>query len=989
MSAPACPLRAEVTRLRAPETSTEEDPSTSEETGNSRQTRPESIFIAPQDLKAVQNLHEASAHTSCLRTLQEQISNGVLNVTPREARAAKKADKLGCEHCLKAQGRNTPTTRKTSKTVLEPGEVMFLDANEGLPKSRHGNTIEYLIGDAATGQITPYHRKYKDADTIRGILQDRLRYIERVTGRKMKKIYLRCDRQTSQWAEEVMAWLSSQGIANELRQSPAPGGENHKANGHAEVAVRVSNNGWRANRSSSGLSDYWREEISNQFWLVKSNTARKKLGWKTPLEDLHGPDGRLRKLKFYPIGARCYGKILQGSKKGRGKYGKFEGVILGNCENMKTEGVKGGYWILRLDTGRMCARTLQPSDVFEDDRPLLNKPSSTSSNQGGVGSSPREAEEEKKSPMALRDRGGLQPLRFDQTDYDEKTIKAMVAQFEERDNLYTDMKLRALRAEVLPLPKTLSKSLKTEHKDIVQDSWDSELTDHLKRGSIIKRLLSEIPESAKFLPCDVLTQWKIDLDGFITRAKSRLIAKGYRQQAGVHFREDEVTAPVANEDTHRLVLLMALLHAEEVNLVDIRVAYLNAKLAPDEVMYIKPKPEWGFASDECLELRSCIPGLKQSGHKWHKLLTATLQKFGFKQSKVDPCLFLKQDGDGPIKGVATCHVDDLLMTGAKAVIDQLRKDLGAKFEIHDIGSAEEHLGVKIEYDAIKGELKLSQRQYAQELLEEWDMADCNPVVTPAGPERLTEDMCPKTEKEKAKMAGVREKLHSGIMKLRWLVQKTRYDLCYAVGELCRWTANPGERHLLAFKRVLRYLKGTLDMKLVYKRPEKKKNDEGESIIDDECVGHSDASWADNLDGTSTGGYVFTMCGGAICAKSKRQRLVATSTAEAELIQLNTTAKQGVWLRLLREQLGMDVSSPMVLMEDNAAAQRIAETGRRSQRSKHFRVREFWINEKVKDKTFIIKHCPTTEMVADIMTKPLSKVPFEKLRTMMGLVRDPV
>ena len=240
------------------------------------------------------------------------------------------------------------------------------------------------------------------------------------------------------------------------------------------------------------------------------------------------------------------------------------------------------------------------------------------------------------------------------------------------------------------------------------------------------------------------------------------------------------------------------------------------------------------------------------------------------------------------------------------------------------------------------------------------------------------------------MAGVREKLHSGIMKLRWLVQKTRYDLCYAVGELCRWTANPGERHLLAFKRVLRYLKGTLDMKLVYKRPEKKKNDEGESIIDDECVGHSDASWADNLDGTSTGGYVFTMCGGAICAKSKRQRLVATSTAEAELIQLNTTAKQGVWLRLLREQLGMDVSSPMVLMEDNAAAQRIAETGRRSQRSKHFRVREFWINnEKVKDKTFIIKHCPTTEMVADIMTKPLSKVPFEKLRTMMGLVRDPV
>jgi hypothetical protein len=64
------------------------------------------------------------------------------------------------------------------------------------------------------------------------------------------------------------------------------------------------------------------------------------------------------------------------------------------------------------------------------------------------------------------------------------------------------------------------------------------------------------------------------------------------------------------------------------------------------------------------------------------------------------------------------------------------------------------------------------------------------------------------------------------------------------------------------------------------------------------------------------------------------------------MQLNTTAKQGVWLRLLRKQLGMDTSSPMVLYEDNAAAQRIAETGKRSERSKHFHIREFWINEKV-------------------------------------------
>lgn len=955
-------------------------------TGNNMKTEPESIFISPTDLKVVQGLHAATAHTCSLRSMQEQVSVGVLNVSPKEARAIKKAHQLNCEHCLKAQGRNTPTSKKSSKTVREPGEVMFLDGNEGLPRSMQGNTIEYLVGDAATGQVEPYHRNSKDEDTILEIIQHRLRYIERVTGRKMKRIVVRCDWWSGQWSKKVTKWLASQGIAHEMRQAPAPGAENHKGNGAAEVAVRVSNNGWRANKSSSGLSDQYREYISNQHWLVKNNTAKKRLGWRTPQQEL--TNTLTKPMKFYSIGARCLARV--GTKTGKGNYGKFEALILGNCRGMQVEGMKGGFFVLNLETGKIMPRMIQPSDVFTDEFPMLDpKPRAGTRTQGGGGSSPRQEEEEQKTtPMTLRQRGGLPPLKFDQMDYDEKMLKAMVAKFEERDSFYTDMAIKALRAEVLPLPKNLSKSLKTEHKEVVLDSWMSELVDHLKRGSIVKRLLEDIPEGAKFLPCDVLTKWKTDLDGFITRAKSRLIAKGYRQEAGVHFRADEVSAPVANEDTHRLVLLMALLHAEQVNLVDIRVAYLNAKLEPDEIMYIKPRPEWGFASDECLELRRCIPGLKQSGHKWNKLLTATLKESGFKPSKVDPCLFVKQDGDGAIKGVATCHVDDLLMTGAKTVIDQLRKDLGDKFEIHDIGPAEEHLGVKIEYDHEKGELKLSQEQYAKELLEEWGMEDCNPAHTPASEIRLTEEMCPKTDKERAKMAGVREKLHSGIMKLRWLAQKTRYELCFAVGELCRYTANPGEKHLYAFKRVLRYLKGTLDMKLVYKRPKKKKNDVNESI-EDECMGYSDASWADNPNGESTGGYVFMMCGGAICAKSARQKLVATSTAESELIQLNNTAKQGVWLRLLREQLGMDNSKPMVLMEDNAAAQRIAETGRRSKRSKHFRVREFWIHEKVKDKTFVIRHCPTTEMVADLMTKPLPRATFEKLRTMMGIVQDPV
>ena len=70
-------------------------------------------------------------------------------------------------------------------------------------------------------------------------------------------------------------------------------------------------------------------------------------------------------------------------------------------------------------------------------------------------------------------------------------------------------------------------------------------------------------------------------------------------------------------------------------------------------------------------------------------------------------------------------------------------------KILDLGAAEEHLGVKIEYDAEKGELALSQPAYTQELLTEFKMENSKPVPTPASAVRLTADMCPKTDEEKA------------------------------------------------------------------------------------------------------------------------------------------------------------------------------------------------------------------------------------------------
>ena len=224
----------------------------------------------------------------------------------------------------------------------------------------------------------------------------------------------------------------------------------------------------------------------------------------------------------------------------------FDGVIVGNCLKMKH-----GYAILDLATGKVKDRPLEPANVFPEERPLLQPlPKIRPTRQGG--GDPVHVQPE---PMKLRERGGLRPLKFDEVDYDEaslKTLNVLLAKIENREltfDYHTRKVLRAVAPETLP--KYLADSLKTKYKEYVQFAWDSELKDHFKRGSVILKMKSELPKDAKVLSCQVLTQWKKDTDGFITRAKARLIAKGYRQQAGVHFNEDEVSSPVNCKPGHK------------------------------------------------------------------------------------------------------------------------------------------------------------------------------------------------------------------------------------------------------------------------------------------------------------------------------------------------------------------------------------------------------------------------------------------------------
>ena len=161
---------------------------------------------------------------------------------------------------------------------------------------------------------------------------------------------------------------------------------------------------------------------------------------------------------------------------------------------------------------------------------------------------------------------------------------------------------------------------------------------------------------------------------------------------------------------------------------------------------------------------------------------------------------------------------------------------------------------------------------------------------------------------------------------------SRPDIAFAVGSLARHSAKPGKSHWTAVKRVLRYLSGTINQGIIFRRSE------SASI-----VGYSDADWAgDRQDRKSTSGYLFQIAGGPISWRSKKQDTVALSTAEAEYVALSFASQETIWLRRLTSELNSPPDGPTTILEDNQSAIAMARNPQFHGRAKHIDIRHHFI-----------------------------------------------
>ncbi|XP_074356309.1 secreted RxLR effector protein 161-like [Apium graveolens] len=210
--------------------------------------------------------------------------------------------------------------------------------------------------------------------------------------------------------------------------------------------------------------------------------------------------------------------------------------------------------------------------------------------------------------------------------------------------------------------------------------------------------------------------------------------------------------------------------------------------------------------------------------------------------------------------------------------------------------------------------------------------------------------------------------------LRYLVY-TRPDIAFVVGIISRFMEHPTVMHMNAAKRVLRYIKGTLDYGLVYSR------ENSNNVL----TGYSDSDLAGNIeDRKSTGGVAFYLNDSLITWMSQKQKCVALSSCEAEFMAATAAACQGIWLRNLLSQITDEKVGLVTLYIDNKSAIDLAKNPMFHGRSKHIDIRYHFIRECVDRGEIVVKHVATENQKADILTKALTTVKFERMRKLLGV-----
>ena len=386
----------------------------------------------------------------------------------------------------------------------------------------------------------------------------------------------------------------------------------------------------------------------------------------------------------------------------------------------------------------------------------------------------------------------------------------------------------------------------------------------------------------------------------------------------------------------------------------------------EEVLMLQPKD----GTKRVCRLRKGLYGLKQAPRQWNGKFHSFLSEFGFVRSNEDPCLYCYQSKNDVVYLVL--YVDDGLVFSTSTRIREIfMRELSKNFDITST-NPDTYVGMEISRDRKAKEICVSQKTYISRVLQRFGMTDANPLSTPSDPTiRLSKTMPVTSEEE---VEDTRFPYREAIGCLNYISVVSRPDITFAVNKAAKFCENPLPSHWTAVKRILRYLKGTLDIVIKYRA-------ESNEVL----MGFCDSDFAGDPDTRrSTTGYVFTLNGGPVAWSSTTQSTTALASTEAEYMALSDAMKEVLWLRWLLTFLGNDQDKPTIVHVDNMGAIALSKNPEFHKRSKHIAVKYHRIREEQEAGHLLLRYIESTKQAADFLTKSLNGPAVKCARDMIGL-----
>jgi hypothetical protein len=494
---------------------------------------------------------------------------------------------------------------------------------------------------------------------------------------------------------------------------------------------------------------------------------------------------------------------------------------------------------------------------------------------------------------------------------------------------------------------------------------------------------SDIPigEEKLIIPSHMFLKFKYKADGSFDKVKARLVANGNFQAIETI---DETYSPTVNPISVFTQLNITVCHQLKLSAHDMKGAFLNTRiedgkriyiiLGPEETaIWISVIPEHAKFVDEdgcmTLLLLAYIYGLPEASNRFNVLMNRILKSLGFKQTKADKCFYYLKRKNRLM--LLSLHVDDILLSSPTEADEKwFIRAMEKEFELVSQFTNVSYLGMSITYDTNRRLIKATQDGYVQDIVKKYGCNDLNKFP----PTPCTSELLKETDENDPAPAPTKREFLSLIMSLMFVARFTRPDILFCVTVLATKSANPAASDMRQGIRIVKYLAADTKVGPVF-----------DGNIPMEPAIHADASHASHPKGHSHAGIIAGYGSAPVLCKSYKIKSICRASSESELYVYEEGSTYAVWLKALLTELELiSTKTPITLYQDNQSTIIIGLKGANFKRTRHLVTRDSFIKERIERGDIDVKYCPSEEMVADFLTKPLTREKLRRFLTMLNI-----